>query len=52
MVSQAGFSPTATLTDEQFEEVFAYVTREQQKSEKQVEEQDRDLRQLYSFDRF
>lgn len=52
VVSQAGYSPATVLNEEQFEEVFNYVQRELMRTEKEVEEKDRKLKQLYSFDRF
>ena len=52
LVGQAGFSPTTPLTEAQLEQVLAHVNLELKSSEREVEEKNRNLHQLYSFDRF
>ena len=51
-MSQAGFAPNVVLDDAQFEQVSAHMVNLLKQTEEEVEEKERNLRQLYSFDRF
>jgi len=52
MVGELGFSTTAALSEGQFEQVVSHVNSELAATEQLVEEKDKNLKQLYSFDRF
>ena len=52
MVAQEGLDPTRPLNDTQFEEIFKKTCIKLEESENVIEKKEKNLKSLYSFERF